>query len=140
MPLAAVRRQAMPDAITTAIISSPVWQLTGDRGLATLGQTVVVYYGRARAAGDTPILLDVGILLPVPFEGDAQLQFVETPGGRAAHLRHVGGYEPLPTLHQHIRDWCSSNGHAITGTNWEHFGHWHEEAAQRVTDLYYQLA
>ncbi|HHY48985.1 MAG TPA: GyrI-like domain-containing protein, partial [Alphaproteobacteria bacterium] len=83
---------------------------------------------------------DVGVVVETPFAGDRTLQCVMTPAGRAAYARHVGDYVLLPVIHADIRAWCCDAGLRITGVNWEHYAHWHEEPERRITDVYYLLA
>jgi effector-binding domain-containing protein len=142
LPLAAVRRQVTIANAREEMVKAPVWALIEERGLKSLGQTVVVYHDRGNEmllAKPGGVAADIGVLLQEPFAGDSLLQCVMTPAGRAAHARHYGHYEMLSVIHGDIRAWCMSEGLSIAGINWEHYAHWHEEPAERVTDLYYLL-
>ena len=142
MPIAAVRRQVTAATLSDEVVRSPVWSLTGKRGIRDLGQMVIVYHDHGtemllnRPGG---VAIDLGILVEAPFDSDRTLQCVMTPSGRAAHFRHYGHYEMLPVIHSDIRAWCADAGHTIAGINWEHYAHWHEEAERRITDVYYLL-
>ena len=142
LPLAAVRRQVTTANLALQVVGAPVWSLIEQRGLKSLTETVVIYYDRAtgmRLATPDGVPADIGVRVEEPFEGDPSLQCVMTPAGRAARFRHHGHYELLPVVHADIRAWCLDKGHAIAGTNWEHFARWHEEPEQLVTDVYYLL-
>ena len=142
MPLAAVRRQVTPATLWPEAMKAPLWTLTQRRGLTTSGHMVFVYHDHGgerlinRPAG---VAVDIGVVVDHPFDGDRVLQCVMTPSGRVAHTRHAGHYELLPAIHGDIRAWCLDEGHEIAGTNWEHYGVWHEEPERRITDVYYLL-
>ncbi len=142
MPLAAVRRQVTVESLWSEAMKAPIWTLTQERGLKTSGHMVFIYHDRGsemlinRPGG---VAVDIGVVLEKPFEGDLVLQCIMTPAGRVAHARHFGHYEMLPVVHTDIRAWCVTEGHQIAGINWEHYGHWHEEPEQRITDVYYLL-
>jgi DNA gyrase inhibitor GyrI len=143
-PLASVRRQVTMANRVSTIIAAPVWSLAEKRGLPTRGQgqTVVVYHDDGTGLiEDSPdgVAIDVGVLVAEPFEGDSLLQCTMTPGGRVARLRHQGDYDKLPALHEELRQWCRDQGHAFSGLHWVRYSHWHENPAQRVTDIYYLL-
>ena len=142
LPLAAVRRQVTTANLVIQIVGAPIWSLTEQRGLDSGGQVVVIYYDSGtgtRLAPPDGVAADIGVLLAEPFEGDQSLQCVMTPTGRVARFRHHGHYELLPVVHADIRAWCLDRGHAIAGTNWEHFAQWHEDPEKLVTDVYYLL-
>jgi effector-binding domain-containing protein len=142
LPLAAVRRQVTAANLAIQVVGAPVWSLIEQRGLRSLDQAVVIYHERGtatRLAEPDGVAADIGVLLAEPFEGDRSLQCVMTPAGRVARFRHHGHYELLPVVHADIRAWCLDRGHAITGTNWEHFTQWHEDPERLVTDIYYLL-
>jgi effector-binding domain-containing protein len=50
----------------------------------------------------------------------------------------------LHEAHNAIRRWCASNGHTLSGPNWEVYGHWQDawniHPSQLRTDVYYLLA
>lgn len=141
-PLAAVRRQVTMDNMASTVISAPIWSLAGARKLRSLDETVVVYHDDGTALIEhhpDGVAVDVGVLLAEPFEGDTLLQCVMTPSGRAARLRHRGDYDTLPGRHEELRQWCKVQGHALSGPYWVHYAVWHEDAALRLTDIYYLL-
>jgi effector-binding domain-containing protein len=142
LPLAAVRRQLTPTNLADEVVKAPIWTLVQQRALLSRDQTVIVYHDRGTEMlfgqpGGVPA--DIGVLLAEPFDGDSVLQCVMTPGGRAVHARHYGPYQMLPVIHGDIRAWCMAEGLAIQGVNWERYAHWHEEPAERITDVYYLL-
>lgn len=112
-----------------------VWAFIRGNGIKGHGHNVWLY----RKGEDGELDVEVGVQLPVPFEGDGDVQRLATPGGRAAHAVHYGEYEELPRVHQAVMDWCAAQGHEIAGVDWEVYGDWHEEAAKRRTDVYYLL-
>jgi effector-binding domain-containing protein len=142
MPIAAVRRQVTAATLGDEIVRSPVWSLTGKRGIRDLNQMVIVYHDRSdQGLLNQPggVAVDLGVLVESPFESDRTLRCVVTPTGRAAHIRYHGPYEMLRVIHSDIRAWCADSGHTPAGINWEHYTHWHEEPERCVTDIYYLL-
>jgi effector-binding domain-containing protein len=143
MSLAAVRRQVTAATLWPEAMKAPLWTLTRERGIETPGYMCFVYHDRPgemlinRPGG---VAVDIGVVVGEPFDGDRMLQHVTTPAGRVAHARHHGHYELLPTIHGDIRAWCLDKGYELAGINWEHYGVWHEEPEQRITDVYYLLA
>jgi effector-binding domain-containing protein len=142
IPIAAVRRRVTVATFLDEYIKAPLWQQVDKRGLKTKGDSVIVYHdARDRMLINHPdgVLADMGLVIDHPFEGDLLLQCVMTPGGSVAHARHVGPYEMLPVIHTDIRAWCTAASHELDGIAWEHYVYWHEDASQRVTDVYYLL-
>jgi len=38
-----------------------------------------------------------------------------------------------------VRDWCAANGESPAGANWEVYGDWADDPAQRRTEVFYLL-
>ena len=64
----------------------------------------------------------------------------ETPSGGAAHVLHRGPYDQLPAVYETIRSWAPSQDITLSGTAWEVYGDWSEDASKLETDVYYLLA
>lgn len=140
--VAAVRRQATLAQVPTLAVSSPVWGQVYGRNIETTGIGVIIYWddGKETLTGPTGVPTDFCVEVLEPFEGDATLAFAKTPAGRTATVRHFGSYAGLPGIHRDIRDWAGGMGEKLAGPNWEIYSHWHEDEAQRITDVYYLLA
>jgi len=39
-----------------------------------------------------------------------------------------------------VIEWCRSQGHRLSGTRWEVYGHWTDDPSKLRTDVYYLLA
>lgn len=112
-----------------------VWAFIRGNEIKGHGHNVWLY----RPTGNGELDVEVGVQLPVPFEGQGDVQRLATPGGRAAHTVHYGEYDQLPKVHQAVMDWCEAEGHKLAGVDWEVYGDWHDDAAKRRTDVYYLL-
>ncbi|MDP9256178.1 MAG: hypothetical protein M3Q31_06450 [Actinomycetota bacterium] len=47
----------------------------------------------------------------------------------------------LASVHAAVREWCSANGHQLSGVRWEIYGHWVEDQdpALLETEVYWLL-
>ena len=138
-PLAVVHRRAaahelskiVPDACGT------VWNVIRSQKVAGAGRHVAVYL-------DCQINLEVGVELDGPFSGHGEVVVSSTPAGLVATTTHFGPYQQLHGAHDAIRRWCSANGHALAGPNWEVYGHWNDEwnsdPTKICTDVFYLMA
>jgi effector-binding domain-containing protein len=81
--------------------------------------------------------------LATPFGGYGEVVGSTTPAGIVATTTHFGPYGLLHEAHDALRLWCRENGYALTGPNWEIYGHWKEEwnrdPAKITTDVFYLL-
>jgi effector-binding domain-containing protein len=84
-------------------------------------------------------VIEVGVQVPGPFEGDGRVVCSATPGGTAARALHVGPYDKLGDAHDAVRLWCRKNNHPIAGPNWEVYGDWNEDPNQLETEVFYLL-
>ena len=138
IPLAVVRRQARASELAAAVPAGcgVVWSFVRAHQLSA-GRNVAVYW-------DGTIRLEVGVELNGSLPDGGDIVPSATPAGLAASVVHLGPYDQLGTAHQAIRDWCSAQGHQLTGPNWEIYGHWqsdwNSDPSQIRTDVFYQLA
>jgi effector-binding domain-containing protein len=139
--LAAVRRFATAETVSHTIVSAPVWTLIAARGLPNTDRTVVIYWADAEHSLHTPdgIPVDVGVEVLAPFPDHPPLAFRQTPAGRTANFRHIGGYHALPDVHASLRAWCVEQNVGIAGPNWEIYDRFDEDPAKCETDIYYLL-
>jgi effector-binding domain-containing protein len=114
------------DAVYAFLKSAPVKQQ---------GQNVCVY----REPDAEGIELDAGVEVSGPFEPVGSIICAATPGGRAAHVVHLGEYAALRAAYDAIETWCQQSGIARTGICWEMYGDWHDDPAQRRTDVFCQV-
>lgn len=112
-----------------------VWSFFREGGAGNPGHNVWIYHHRA----DGKVDVEVGVQMASPFSEQGDIVPGQTPTGRAAHAVHYGDYAGLPQTHQALREWCSSQGLAETGDNWEVYGDWHEDPTQRRADVYHLL-
>ena len=107
-------------------------------GVKLDGQNVFVYHPVADQADSADVAFGVGAA--APFAAHGQVQPVELPIGNAATTTHWGDYARLGAAHDAVIDWCRTNGHQLSGTRWEIYGHWTDDPAKLRTDVYYLLA
>jgi hypothetical protein len=99
------------------------------------GQNIFIY----RAATAAELTLDFCVGITAPFDPVGAVQPLETPGGVAAMVVHQGDYRGLGGANAAIVVWCEANGRKRAGPSWEVYGHWHDDPAQLVTEVYYLL-
>lgn len=137
IPLAVVRRRAKPSELATVVpqCCGRVWDYVRAQGLQG-GRHVAVYL-------NNDVELEVGVELAAPFDEDGDVVRSATPHGLAATAVHLGPYRNLGAAHHDIRMWCTTNGHRLTGLNWEIYGHWqpewNTEPSRIRTDVFYQV-
>ncbi len=135
--LAVVRRRAKPSELATVVPQScgRVWDYVRAQRLQG-GRHVAIYL-------NADVELEVGVELAAPFKEDGDVVRSATPRGLAATAVHLGPYRELGAAHDAIRMWCKTNGHRLTGLNWEIYGHWQPEwntdPSRIRTDVFYQV-
>jgi effector-binding domain-containing protein len=136
-PLAVVRRRAGASELSKVVPEAcgVVWNALRAKQIKG-GRLVAVYL-------DGQINLEVGVEVDAPFAGDGDVVASSLPTGTVATTTHLGPYHKLGGAHRAICDWCSANGHALAGPNWEIYGHWmpewNDDPSGIRTDVYYLL-
>jgi len=102
------------------------------------GQNVFVYQRVPDQADSADVAFGVGT--PAPFATVGNVQPVDVPSGEVAMTTHWGEYSRLGAAHEAVIEWCRTNGHRLSGTRWEVYGHWTDDPAKVRTDIYYLLA
>jgi effector-binding domain-containing protein len=100
------------------------------------GLNLILYHP---LSGSHEFDLEACVEVEARFPGSVAVRCLDTPAGRCASTTHVGSYEGLPAAHAAIRVWCAAHGHLLAGPNWEAYDHWHDDPAERRTDVYYLL-
>ena len=134
---AVVRRQANLKDLAQVVPNAcgEVWNFVRSSNLPRPGRNLALYLDCDGELLD----LEVGVEMPQVFAGNGQIVCSSTPAGLAATAIHLGSYNRLGEAHTAIRRWCSDNGHALAGPNWELYGHWTDDPAQLRTDVFYLL-
>ena len=83
--------------------------------------------------------MTVGVEILDAFEAPDGFVKATTPVGRAAHLVFMGDYSGLADAHARVADWITKAGHRGTGTTWEVYGDFHDDPAERRTDVFHAL-
>lgn len=137
------RRQVALKNLPAVAASLPLWGLVDDRGIETLNRTPICAF--PDAAGDeifseAGVLIDIGLEVAAPFEGDLTLRIGETPSGRAAMVVFSGPYEAqIEDAHHAIRAWCREHSETHAGPILETY-RWNEDPTLRETWVHYFLA
>jgi effector-binding domain-containing protein len=136
-PLAVVRRRARRSELSTVVPQSCglVWEFMRAHQVRA-GRHVALYL-------NGNIDLEVGVEAEGAFPEQGQIVRSQTPAGLVAAAVHFGPYQQLGAAHDAIRAWCASEGHRLTGLNWEIYGHWqpawNTDPSGIRTDVFYQV-
>jgi effector-binding domain-containing protein len=131
---AVVRCRATPGELATVVPRGcgEVWTFMRSSGQPKPGRNLALYL-------DGAINLECGVEVVQPFTGNDHVCCSSTPTGLVATTAHFGPYDRLGEAHKAICEWCSEQGHAFAGPNWEVYGHWTDDPAQLRTDVFYLL-
>ena len=101
------------------------------------GQNVFVYH----AVSDRPDEADVafGVGIRAPFDPVGNVRPTIVPAGSVAMTTHWGSYANLGAAHAAVIVWCRAQGHRLTGSRWEVYGHWVDDESKLRTDVFYLL-
>src|SRR5688572_16472578 len=135
--IAAVRRRVTWNEIGQVILPmfDEVYSFLNDSGIGGRGHNVALYHG-ADAQGAE---LEARVQLAQPFAASGKVACSKTPGGLAANCVHMGEYHLLGQAHEAVIRWLEAQGKKI-GVGWEVYGDWHDDPAQRRTDVYRSIA
>jgi effector-binding domain-containing protein len=90
--------------------------------------------------GAAEFVMRAGVQVDAEFEPHGRIACVHLPVGPAATVAHVGPYDGIPLAHEAVRAWAKAEGRALSGVNWEVYGHWTDNPQEARTDIWYQLA
>jgi effector-binding domain-containing protein len=99
------------------------------------GHNVFVYSDPSK----DEVTVEVGVEVGAPFSPVDDIEYAETPGGRAAYAKHVGPYAELGRTHDAIVQWCTEHAWQRAGVWWEVYGDWTEDPAKLETDVFHAL-
>lgn len=140
-PVAAVRMHVAQSEIAKVFRGAldKVWDfLRRHEGLRTDGDNVFIYRYKT-GSSDGKMTIEFGVQATRSFSSEGDVICTSTPAGRAATTLHVGPYHRLLDAHAAIRSWCTENGHARAGVDWEIYGDWSDDPAQLETRVFYLL-
>ena len=145
-PLAVVRARVthrdLGSTIQAILAEGTVYTFLRGACVTGRGHNVILYWDqedKALLGSDAGLLIEVGVQVSGPFEGQGRVTCSCTPGGTAVTVAHIGPYDRLGEAHAAIRTWCRDHGHPIAGPNWEVYGDWHDDPSQLRTDVFYLL-
>jgi hypothetical protein len=137
-PLAVVRRRASRGELSKVVPEACglVWNVLKSQKVKGAGRHVAIYL-------DCEINLEVGVEMNAPFAGCGEVVSSTLPTDTIATTTHFGPYNQLSRAHDAIQQWCATNGHTLSGPNWEIYGHWQDawnrDPSQSQTDVFYLL-
>ncbi|TMC46157.1 MAG: AraC family transcriptional regulator [Chloroflexi bacterium] len=109
-----------------------VWPVLRDQRVRT-GHNVVVYFGGLAH-------IEAGVEVFGDFVDKGDVRHSQTPAGPAVTTAHWGEYSEMAPAYAALERWCATNGRQQTGTSWEVYGDWADDATERRTDIYLLLA
>ena len=135
-PIAAVTQLARPNEIGKTLIAGldKVYAALRAQGVKPLGHNVGVYHD----SGGGQVSVCSAVQTPGPIEMAGDVAPATTPAGRAATTTHWGPYEELGAAHRAIAGWIAARG-LTSRVNWEVYGDWAEDPAQRRTDVFHLI-
>jgi effector-binding domain-containing protein len=139
---ATVNRQNLGATIREILTKSEIYTFIKNAGVEKAGHNVMVYHNdHNKPLGNQvyEFLLEVGVQVAGPFEGNGQVICSSTPEGTVATTLHTGPYHQLGLAHDAVQNWAKANHHPLTGLSWEVYGDWHEDPNQMTTELFYLL-
>ena len=102
------------------------------------GQNIFVY--RLLTGSDSEADVEFGVGVAQPFATVGNVVSRELPTGVAATTTHWGDYGKLGDAHAAVVEWCRVNGHPLSRTRWEVYGHWNADPALCRTDVFHLIA
>jgi effector-binding domain-containing protein len=115
-----------------------VWDFLRVNGELRPGHNFFLYHHPAHR--DEPMDIDFGVQIAHRFDGEGNVQCVQTPAGEVASTIHVGPYNKLSDAHNAIHAWCAANNRRIGQASWEIYGDWKNDPALLETTIKYLLA
>lgn len=139
---ATVTNQNLGAIIRQILADSKVYAFIKQTGLEKAGHNVMVYKNdQSKTTGNSPkeIVIEVGVQVAQPFEGNGEVICSATPEGKAVTTLHTGPYDQLGKAHTAIMEWARTQHYQLTGRNWEVYGDWHNDPNQLTTEVFYLI-
>lgn len=116
-PILFSRKRIRHDEIAAAIseLLPAVYRFIVQNGIPMAGQPLCRYRDWGPGGG----ILEAGMPVGSPAEGEGDVLAGMLPAGPAASTVHRGPYEGLPGAHAAIEDWLEENGLRANGDAWE---------------------
>ena len=93
----------------------------------------------ARTDFDGVLVIGAGLAgLSAALAAAGEVGAAATRAGRAVATTHWGPYEELGAAHRAIAGWIAAQGLA-SRVNWEVYGDWADDPAQRRTDVFHLI-
>jgi effector-binding domain-containing protein len=137
IPTAVIRDRVLPKELSKFVPAAcgEVWGFIRAAALPRPGRHVALYLDGG--------VVEVGAEVSERFAGNDRVHYSQLPAGRVATTTHFGPYGRLGDAHSEIRQWCSENGHRLSGVCWEIYGHWDEswnsDPSKIRTDVFHLL-
>lgn len=135
---AAIRSHIAMTDIPTAIMPlvDQVWACLRAAEYKGHGHNVWLYRNHA----DGEVDVEIGVQVQSKFPVSGNVEIAQLPTGPAIHTWHYGEYDQLPKVHEALIRWCAENERPMSSVCWEIYGDWHDDPAERRTDVYRLLA
>lgn len=135
-PILAIRERTRRDELSLTIgrLLDGIYEFTRRELPRGAGLNVVQYFDWG-----AEFTIEVGVIVAEGTPGAPPIRLSSTPAGRVATTTHWGVYNDLPVAHAAVLAWCREHELEPTGRNWEVYGHWSDDPAQRRTDVFHLL-
>ena len=100
------------------------------------GQNIFIYRDAPGKTGEGDCAFGVGV--KEAFVKTGNVEPTQLPTGRVATTTHIGDYAGLGAAHDAVHQWARANGHRLSRTRWEVYGHWKDGEPPR-TDVFWLL-
>jgi effector-binding domain-containing protein len=122
--------------IREILCKSAVYEFLKTSGVQKAGHNIMVYH-HENLGPSHEFLLEVGVQVAGPFEGNGQVVCSSTPAGTAVTTLYTGSYHLIGQAHNAVQNWAKEQHQPLTGLSWEVYGDWHEDPNQLTTDIFY---
>ena len=134
--LAMVRCKAQQRDVPQALVAGldKIYAVLRAHG-ARSGRNVAVYIDMT----DGVVTFQAGVEIDARFEQQGEVVVSATPGGRAAHVVHIGDYASMAATTMAAMQAMIAQKLPVGGLNWEVYGEFEEDPAKRRVDIYFGL-
>jgi effector-binding domain-containing protein len=132
--IAAVRRRTANSDIPRVLIPGLdiIWAFIRRKGLAH-GRNVAVY----TQVDPTTVDMLCAVQVNDRFNEEGEVACLETPGGMAAMVTHVGPYNRMFEGYDAIKAWAQQNNQRLAAVYWEVYGRGNLPPDKLETDVYW---
>jgi effector-binding domain-containing protein len=117
------------------ILMDKMYSWVKSSGVMPVGKNIVIY-DQAKNDG---MRVRVGFSVSESFSNSEPITCTEFEAATAAHVRHVGPYSFLPSVHTGLNSWCIDLSLQRCDLSWEEYSDWDDNESKLVTDVYLKI-